>query len=648
MKIPVIILWLSFIACPLCAQNQEPAPLFDTRTDCSAKHLATSLLKGTKSNAGNNYDIYYHRFQWTVDPEIRYITGRITTYLKITGQDVQQITFDMSDTLQVDSIMYHGTILSYTLSDNILTVNLPALLQQGQTDSLTVYYQGVPRISDQRAFATGVHDTAGTPVPVLWTLSQPYGALEWWPCKQNLSDKIDSADIFVTTPDTYKTASNGLLVSETDSAGMRTCLWKHRYPIDAYLIAIAVTDYADSSFYIPLENGDSVYLLNYYYPEDASFIGNSYKVIPVIQLYSHTFIPYPFINEKYGHAQFNWHGGMEHQTMAFMYHLSHALTAHELGHQWFGDYITCGSWQDIWLNEGFADFCLGLTYEKMFDGYYWPYWKEEIISYVTSEPGGSVFCTDTTDVGRIFSNRLSYKKGSLLLHMLHWELGDSVFYDAIRSYLNDTALAFGYARTENLVHHLETTADTNLTEFFNDWFYGEGYPMYTIQWNQDAYLTVSLSILQTTSHTSVDFFEMTVPVGFYGQGTDTVTSFRHLYSGQEYTFNPGFVVDSLYFDPEMWIITRDPVIEYMSVKESGRAGFSIYPNPVKESLTVVLPEGVKTGGLELRDNSGRKLLNVEIKNSEPLLLSASGLSSGLYYLVYRSDNVTITGSFVRE
>ena len=83
-----------------------------------------------------------------------------------------------------------------------------------------------------------------------------------------------------------------------------------------------------------------------------------------------TFTPYPFRNEKYGHAQFGWGGGMEHTTVSFMTArvsgaYSRSLIAHEMAHQWFGDKITCGSWRDIWLNEGFATYLASLVIENL-------------------------------------------------------------------------------------------------------------------------------------------------------------------------------------------------------------------------------------------------------------------------------------------
>jgi aminopeptidase N len=173
-------------------------------------------------------------------------------------------------------------------------------------------------------------------------------------------------------------------------------------------------------------------------------------------------------------------------------------------------------WQDIWLNEGFATYLTGLAIENIAGDQSFLNWKQRNVRVITTFPGGSVFVNDTTNISALFSGRLSYSKGAYLLHMLRWIMGDEQFFNGIRNYYEDPEVANGFAQHEQLVAHMEAAGDTSLTEFFNDWYYGEGYPVYSLKYSGDNSRT-ELVLSQSTSHPSVDFFEMPVPVRVYNE-----------------------------------------------------------------------------------------------------------------------------------
>ena len=254
-------------------------------------------------------------------------------------------------------------------------------------DSLTISYSGNPISSGFGSFEQGTHNGD----PVIWTLSEPYGAKGWWPCKQDLNDKIDMIDVYITTPqynasnEEYIAVSNGLEQSQVVNGNNKTTHFKHQYPIPAYLIAIAVTNYEVYSHEVA-NNGNPFDVVNYVYPEDLAYAqANTGVTVDIMDLFTNLFEEYPYASEKYGHAQFGWGGGMEHTTVSFMGGFSRGLIAHELAHQWFGNKVTCGSWQDIWLNEGFATYLSGLVIED-FDGLpSFRSWRVGKVDHITSE-----------------------------------------------------------------------------------------------------------------------------------------------------------------------------------------------------------------------------------------------------------------------
>ncbi len=626
------------------AQEQDFMNLDYLKEIASSEKENSAQKIAYKANPNTvNYDVSYHRLVWEVDPAIAQIKGEVTTYFTALN-DMEEVVFDLSDNMMVSEVNQRGETLSFVQNNNDeLIINLPSPQKQSILDSLTIIYAGNPVSSGFGSFEISTHGPGNT--PVLWTLSEPYGAKGWWPCKQDLIDKIDSIDVFIKHPASYKAASNGLLISETSGAQSKLTHWRHKYPIPAYLIAIAVTNY---SVYNDNAPGLDFDIVNYVYPEDLNSIKNSTAVTPrIMQLYNDLFEMYPFAKEKYGHAQFGWGGGMEHTTMTFMGGWSRGLIAHELAHQWFGNKITCGSWEDIWLNEGFATYLDGLVYEN-FDGEtVFSQWRKAVVNDVTSRSSGSTFVTDTSSVSRIFDSRLSYRKGAMILHMLRYKLGDEAFFSGLKNYLADPQLAYSYARTSDLQQHLESVSGEGLDEFFNDWFYGQGYPIYEVVWNQDASdQTVHFQVNQRQSHTSVSFFEMPLPVLVNGTSGESeklrleVSQDKQLFSVQV-----DFQVSSIQIDPESHLISRNNRAVLGLDQDSLENIVSIYPNPVDDELNISGDGIIQIRKISIYNVLGKKILEqTNPKNS----IAMQQLEFGLHLVVIDTDQGSLHKTILKK
>ena len=602
-----------------------------------AKHEAHRPMHKAGNGPDRGYDMVYHRLELTVDPAIRAIAGQVTHYFKaLTGLNV--VVFDLSNALTVSEVYYHTGPIAFEHLDGRLSATLPATLDVGQVDSLTITYAGVPTSSGFGSFVQTTHQDA----PILWTLSEPYGARDWWPCKQDLEDKADSLDVLVTVPEGQRVASNGLLVAETMVApGQVRFHWRHRHPIAYYLVAFAASNYVAYSDLVPLAE-DTVEVLNYVFPEQlANAQEYTPDVILQMQLLSELFGPYPFADEKYGHAQFVWGGGMEHQTMSFMGSFYFELIAHELAHQWFGDLVTCGSWEDIWLNEGFATYMAMICYERLQPSY-WRTVLEERHRGATSAPDGSVRCTDTTSVARIFNSRLSYVKGAYVLHMLRNLMGDAAFFSGCRNYLNDPAIRNASALTPQFIAHMEEASGRDLTEFFADWYVGEGFPSYTITWTQDVAGVVRAEVVQTTSHPSVSVFEMPVPILFRNDEQDTLMVLDQTSNTELFQFQLPFQATEALLDPELRFLTGPSSVTKVPGAAFGVSKPVLYPNPTGGSSTLFLGDALQ-GEAEIRivDRTGR-LVQVAYSaiQERQLFVDLSTLANGLYVL----EVGTATGS----
>ncbi|WP_165940033.1 M1 family aminopeptidase [Dyadobacter psychrotolerans] len=514
------------------------------------------------TSASTNFDIKYYRAEWEVDPAVNYIKGKVTAYFVITSPAVS-ITFDLVNSLSVTQVLQRGVPLSTSHTNDALQINFPSSISIGTLDSVSVIYEGVPPSSGNGSFIISSH---GNPaIPGMWTLSEPFGSRDWWPCKNGLEDKADDGiDIYITHPDIYKAAANGLLKSIKAVEGNKSRThWKHAYPIVSYLVCFAVTNYTVLNNSVSL-GSVNLPMQTFCYPENLnSFQEGEQYALDGLQLYSNIFGTYPFAEEKYGHVQFGWGGGMEHQTNSFIVSSSEVLIAHELGHQWFGDKVTCGNWEDIWLSEGFATYLSSIYMENKY-----PLTVRSTratdIRLITDSPDGSVRVDNVTNISRIFNFRLSYNKGSHLLYMLRWILGDAVFYTAVRNYLNDPSLAYNFAKTENLKQHLESASGKDLTYFFNQWYIGQGHPSYQLEWSASGNV-VQFKLNQTTSHSSVAFFQLPVPLLFKNAaGQEKMVIANNTQNGQFFIEDVGFLAESVTIDPDYWLITRNNTITKIS------------------------------------------------------------------------------------
>jgi len=478
-----------------------------------ARQLQAEALEKSALVSQWQYDVTYYEINFAIDFDTEIIDGYATTSARSVYDGLTSVEVDLFDNMNVDSVVMYGQSVSFSHSADIVTVNLDGVYNYGDDFSFTIFYNGHPVEGGFQAFAFETHNFTD----IATTLSEPYFARTWWPCKDYPDDKADSADIIITHPDNFVCSSNGNLVSVVDNGdGTKTTQWHESYPITTYLISICVTDYQTfKNWYFPTE-GDSMPVEYWVYPENWSAANSSYPItVDMIEVCADRFVPYPFIDEKYGMSQFPWGGAMEHQTNTSMssYAYYESIIVHELAHQWWGDMITCENWHEIWMNEGFASYAEALWVESQGDfSDYRNYMNSMRYTY-----GGTIYCQDTTDVWEIFSGRV-YDKGAWVLHMLRHVVGDSTFFDILQTYGDDPQYKWGDITTLEFRDLCEAVSGMDLHQFFDDWIFGEYYPRYYYSFTYDQYgptdYVVYLHVRQTqTSDPQV--FDMPVDIEVY-------------------------------------------------------------------------------------------------------------------------------------
>lgn len=535
----------------------------------------------------SSINITYYGLNLNITYSPNYLKGIATISAKSTENGLTNFFLDLQDTMHVDSVLLNGSQVYFKHSLAKLEITLPRSYNIGEQFSVIIYYQGVPGSSGFGSFEFSSHNNA----PAIWSLSEPYGASDWFPCKDTPADKADSSDVWVTCSNSLIAASNGTLQAVVDNGdGTHTFKWKNIYPIAQYLISIAISNYTVYTTYYHYAPSDSMPIVFYIYPEDFNS-AKPYldKVANMIAIFSKFYGPYPFLKEKYGEAQFGWGGGMEHQTMTSLGGFDEDLEAHELAHQWYGDKITCADWQDIWLNEGFASFSEAVYFGAVSGLNSYNLMMNSFMDNAKNAVG-SIYVQNISNVNSIFDYDRSYAKGAVVLHMLKGIMGDSLFYQLMKTYASDPKLAYRSAHTADFELDAEKVYGSTLGYFFNEWIYGVGYPHYTVSWNYDYInnniYSVNLNISQTTN-TNPAFFTMPIQIQVKTSAGDTIVTIFNNRQNQLISFNVKGTPQYINFDPNNLILKDISIIDSVDLtKPQTFTLYQNYPNPFNPSTLI--------------------------------------------------------------
>jgi aminopeptidase N len=466
----------------------------------------------------NQYDVHYYRMQMRVNVDVESVFARVDQMSTATQDNVTFCDIDLYANMIIDSVRVDNDLTTFTRNGNVFRVDLPTPVNTGGQFTVQTFYRGHPVEGGFQAFAFEVVQGQ----PLVSTLSEPFLARTWWPCKDYPDDKADSVDVIVTYPSGMFCTSNGTMVSDINNGdGTRTTCWQERYPIATYLVSLTMSDFRHWRDWMKYTDTDSMPVDFWVFPNDSADARTGYApTVPMLDTLSRIFGLYPFINEKYGMTAFNWGGAMEHQTNTSIIwgNYAQSIIVHEMGHQWWGDMITCRDWHHIWMNEGFASYVEALWFESL-GGF------DDLRSYMNGmryTSGGTIYCTDTTNVYSIFSSRV-YDKGAWVLHMLRHVVGDDTFFNILRTYYADPRYKWKDVTSENFRDLCEEVSGMDLHGFFQDWIYGTYYPKYTYSYLSEQRgintYRVYVHVRQTQSTTPTVFrmpkIDVSVNVGSY-------------------------------------------------------------------------------------------------------------------------------------
>jgi len=586
----------------------------------------------------DEYDVAHYDIHLDLDIPQHILTGTVTLEATAEIANLSDVALDLYDCMEVDAVSVDGTPAGHTHAGGILTIDLGSVHQVGDPFTVSCDYHGIPSFSGS-PFRWQVQNG----VPMVLSYSEPWGAPAWWLCKDDPKDKA-TYGIHLTVPDTLVAVSNGGLDSVTvTGSDVVTYHWSTAYPMSPYLFSIAVTDFESwSETYTALDDVTTMEVTYWVYPTDLEDAQESWnRNIEMMEYYASLFGEYPFLDDKYGIAEFQHPGAMEHQTCTSMgsawvtgNHVYDWIVAHELSHSWVGDMITMTEWSHAWCKEGFATYCEALYFEDKYGEHYYHNYmnRMDVMDYAHRQ----VYDSDPPLHGTI------YYKGAWVLHMLRHVIGDEAFFDAVYAYTNEPDFRYDVADTEDLREVFEAASGTDLRWFFDQWVYHPGYPAYQLSWwwseTREGYdATVKIEQVQ-----SVDWpiFKMPIDIVIDTEsGTESFVVIDSLAS-QTFTLSVSDLPLDLRMDPEHWIIRG---LELMDVVEGmpHLALGAARPNPFtfRTTLDYQLPGGIPLRA-EILDLNGRRVAS--LPRGEGRLVwdgtDAAGhpVAAGVYYCRLRT------------
>jgi len=622
------------------------------KLNCSKAKFYQEYFKNAKDVVQTpllfDYDVKFYYLDLEVDNNSIYITGEVTIMAEVIASELDTFAVEFLSVMTIDEVIYDGNTLTANHINDEAFIILPETLTQGELFSVNIKYHGTPPTG---GFFAGVSNGSAQGKNVTWTLSEPFAARSWFPVKQVLEDKADSAWIFLTTSEDNMAGSNGMLTNVTSMPNNKLRYeWKTNYPIDFYLISFAVSEYQEYNIYSHPEelNGDSILIQNFIY-DSPGYLNQWQEDIDLtanfIELFSELYSVYPFHEEKYGHCTAPMQGGaMEHQTMTTITNFNFELVSHELGHMWFGDNITCATWSDIWINEGFATYTPYLAYEYLSPGGAASY-MSGLHSYVLSQSGGSTYIPPEEiyyeNVWRIFDYVLTYAKGAAILHMIRFELqNDEIFFQVLHEYTD--MYADSVATGLDFMNVLNDVSGMDFTDFFDQWYFGEGYPTYSIEWSQNEG-GMFMKVTQTTSKPSTTplFTNLMAYKFHFLEGGDTTVLVHQTENVTDFSFPITKEIGLIQVDPANWVVNQTGSITTNVEEHKSPVSFTYSPNPANDKLNISFAnQSDKEKQIGVYDMAGNQVLTINTLD-QILTIEISELPSATY-LIQITDGLNLS------
>ena len=612
-----------------------------------------AIARSGSMNPDTTIDVIFYHLTLDISIDEPYLAGIAKCIIEPVNDNLGQFELDLHPSMTVDSVS--GPVTNFEHTGDALKIFLSQGFNAGDPVEVVIYYQGEPKLAG--GYKGMRYETHGSNEPVIATLSTPFLAHYWFPCKDGPSDKPDSAFIDIIIPDTtidgvsLKGVSNGILEGVETIGNKRIFKWRHRYPIVTYYMMAAVSNYEIIEDEYTGIYGEQYPLIYYVFNESYNSALAGVEDMPLaLDVFSELFGIYPFYGEKYGMTQLGYYGAIENQTNTIINNMSAGwfmISVHELAHMWFGDMITCTDWHHGWLNEGFATYAEALYVESQ-QG------LQAYLDYIDDEQyfqGGTLYVENIQDTFNVFQP-LIYSKGAYVLHMLRGVLGDDVFFDGLKNYATAPDLMYGQATTEDLQNVMESTSGMDLSFFFDQWIYDEYYPVYEYNYLNDeisgkSYLSLK-QVQELAGRRPV--FEMPVQAKLFLQdGSNTIVTLWNDLKVQTFELELESPITFMQFDPEGWLLdvaTYDPGLLVGISENKAQSQLWVFPTISENHLEIHAAGLTGNTTLYIYDIDGNKVFHGKFPKANSRI-DISNLNSGLHILKVVDSNQVLSAKFIK-
>ncbi len=573
-------------------------------------------------------DVQHYDLKLEVIPSTAWIGGTTTLFFVVKDQPVSQIVLDFRDnmTCYTPKLIYpYEADLYYYHKDDQIVASLPTPLDPGQAAELSINFLGNPEPEGLFGFRTDTTDAGNL---VTATVSEPWSARSWWPCKDDPADKASFTSQIRAPLD-----MTAVSIGRPTSTGAGTSSWSEPNPVSTYLFSLAISQYTELVDQY-LGSAGSIQLHHYVFPEDADDAEADFAVLPdMLDFCGDLFGPYPFPNQKYGMVECKWDEAMEHPTAVTWGDVLitgtgqfETIIVHELSHQWFGNLITPVDWTQIWLNEGFATYTEALWAEHKWG-------SAGLFSFMGTHNYGFGYGWDTlvknpaVSDPTYFFNAIPYNKGAWVLHMLRRWLGDDDFFTSLRAYLDNPDLRYGNATSADFEAACEEVSGEDLGWFFDQWLYRNTHPIYRMGWHndwQDGVNRLAVQLQQVQIPDPVygsQPYKVQVDFRLVGAGLDTTVTVINDQLDQTFTFDLGTDVTEVVLDPDRWLlhgVDDNPLAPALPDAGGPLTLVSASPNPFNPRCRIRWQTATATRDrIEIFDMRGQRMVSRQLATAEP-------------------------------